>query len=83
VTFLVVPAQRVEVRLGLDGTPAHLRGGPLVGDLQPVAGWKAELDWWSNPVSRQYWRVLLSNTLLCEIYQDLHENAWYVERIYD
>jgi hypothetical protein len=34
-------------------------------------------------VVREYWKALLNSTLLCEIYHDLREDKWFVERIYD
>ena len=82
-TFLVIPAQQVEVRLDNEGSPAYLRGGPLVGEVEPVSHWRAELDWWDHPVDRDYWKVLLSGRLLCELYQDRAEGTWFVERVYD
>ncbi len=83
-TFLVDPPRAAAVRVDPQGVPSHLDAHPLVGELQPVQRWLAEVDWWSRPVSREYWRVLLSGRLLCEIYRDLNQpNAWFVERIYD
>ena len=82
-TFLVIPPQPVEVRLGADARPAYLRGGPLVGELEAVAHWRAELDWWDRPVDRDYWKVLLEGRLLCELYHDRAEDAWFVERVFD
>jgi hypothetical protein len=81
--FQVDPPMAIEVRTGADGAPCHIRGEPLMGDVQPVQHWLAEVDWWSRPVSREYWRVLLRERLLCEIYRDRDQDAWFVERIYD
>jgi len=41
------------------------------------------VDWWSNPVSREYWRVILRDLLLCEVYRDLDQGSWFLERVYD
>ena len=81
--FQVDPPRPLDVRVDAEGTPRHISGEPLVGDVQPVQRWLAEVDWWSRPVAREYWRVLLRGRLLCEIYRDLQLGAWYVERIYD
>ena len=54
-----------------------------LGNLEDDLSWLAEVDWWSRPVARAYWRVLLRERLLCEIYQDLDRGGWFVERIYD
>ena len=82
-TFLVNPPMAIEVKTDADGVPRHLKREPLIGPVQPLHHWLAELDWWSRPVSREYWKVLLSGRLLCEIYRDLDRDAWFVERIYD
>ena len=82
-TFLIDPPMAIEIQTDGDGLPRHLRGEPLIGSVQPLQRWLADLDWWSRPVSREYWKVLLRGRLLCEIYHDLERDRWYVERIYD
>jgi hypothetical protein len=82
-SFLVNPPRPALVRLDDRGEPCHLDAHPLVGRVRPVQRWLADVDWWSRPVAREYWRVVLRDRLLCEIYHDLHEDAWYVERVYD
>jgi len=83
VTYLVDPPRPIEVEVDDRDRPRHIRGDPLAGPVQPVQRWVVEVDWWSRPVSREYWRVLLLDRLLCEIYRDLDEGTWFVERIYD
>lgn len=84
-TYLVNPPKPIEVEIDERLRPRHIRGGPLVGPVEPVQRWIVEVDWWSRPVSREYWRVLLLDRLLCEIYRDLDGDGdtWFVERIYD
>ncbi len=82
-TYLVNPPKPVEIRTDPAGEPCYLRGDPLVGDLKAVQRWVVEMDWWSNPVSREYWRVILRGRLLCEIYRDLDRDGWFIERVYD
>ncbi len=77
------PAKRIEVRLDEGGAPCYLRGDPLVGDLRVVQSWIVDVDWWDKPVSREYWRVILREQLMCEIFRDLDRGGWFVERIYD
>jgi hypothetical protein len=83
VALLVHPPKPIEVRLDDAGVPCYLRSDPLVGDLRVVARRMIDLDWWGNPVWREYWRVILREQLLCEIFRDLDDEAWYVEYIYD
>ncbi len=82
-TYLVNPPRRIEVEVDERRRPRHIRGEPLVGAVQPVQSWMVDVDWWSRPVSREYWRVLLRDRLLCEIFRDRQQDAWFVERIYD
>ena len=82
-TFLVNPPREIEVWADADGTPQRIGTEPLAGAVRPVLRWVAEVDWWSRPVSREYWRVLLREQLLCEIYRDREQEAWFVERIFD
>lgn len=82
-TRLLRPPRPIEVETGDDGCPRHVRGDPLVGPVEAVQRWIADVDWWSQPVAREYWRVLLRGRLLCEIYRDRADGAWYLERVYD
>ncbi|MBJ7603639.1 MAG: hypothetical protein JF888_10685 [Candidatus Dormibacteraeota bacterium] len=82
-TFLIDPPRELEVRTDAAGYPRWLQADPLIGEVEPVQRWLAELDWWSRPVSREYWKVLLGGQLLCEIYRDLEAGGWFVERVYD
>jgi hypothetical protein len=81
-TRLLSPPTPVEVRLAPDGTPASISGA-FNGAIDPIVRWKVETKWWNDPVVREYWRGLLNNELLCELYHDLRCDRWFVERIYD
>lgn len=81
-TQLFNPALEVGVRLGPDGGPRVLHGR-LSGTLEPVGRWIAEVDWWRQPVAREYWKVIVDESLLCEVFHDLLLDAWFLERIYD
>jgi hypothetical protein len=83
VTYLVNPPRSIEVEVDARRQPTYIRGDPLSGPVQPVQRWLVEVDWWSQPVSREYWRVLLRDRLLCEIYRDLDGDGWFVERVFD
>jgi hypothetical protein len=81
-TRLISPPAVVEVTAAADGTPAFITGA-FSGSIDPIARWKVETGWWKEPVVREYWKALLNNNLLCELYHDLQANRWFVERIYD
>jgi hypothetical protein len=79
VTRLLQPAPEVAVELGPEGAPARLRGERL----HPQARWLVEQDWWERPVAREYWKVLLGDRVLVEVFHDLLLDRWFLERIYD
>ena len=81
-TRLLSPPALVEVTLSADGTPRFI-SGELSGSIDPIARWKVETEWWNQPVIREYWKALLNNSLLCELYHDLSSDEWFVERVYD
>ena len=82
-TRLCDPPLAIEVELDPAGAPARVSAGPLCGPLQPASRWIADADWWSRPIAREYWKAILNTDLLVELFHDLHEDAWYLERIYD
>ncbi|TMD14418.1 MAG: hypothetical protein E6I96_09425 [Chloroflexi bacterium] len=81
-TRLLSPSAAVDVELGPGGAPTSISGA-LSGSIDPIARWKVEASWWTRPVVREYWRVVLNNHLLCEMYHDLSSNDWFVERVFD
>ena len=81
-TQLFRPPLAVGVQLSAEGAPA-LVDGPFEGRLQPVLRWMAELDWWRQPIAREYWKVFLNEEVLCELFHDLYLDAWFLERIWD
>ena len=81
-TRLLAPAASIDVTLDHGGAPIAISGA-FTGSIDPIARWKVETRWWDRPVVREYWRALLNNNLLCELYHDLSRNEWFVERVYD
>lgn len=81
-TRRITPTAAVDVTLDHGGAPIAIAGA-FNGSIEPIARWKVEVSWWDRPVVREYWRVLLNNALLCELYQDLTRKEWFVEKIYD
>jgi hypothetical protein len=81
-TRLLTPPTAVDVSLGPGGAPTYISGA-YSGAIDPIARWKVETSWWKKPVIREYWRAVLNNSLLCELYRDMSTGEWFVERIYD
>jgi hypothetical protein len=45
--------------------------------------WRVQVDWWREPVWRDYFKVTTRTGLLVVIYVDLHSRKWYLQRLYD
>ena len=72
---------RVAVTLGGDGHPLSFElGGQNSTVLEIDDYWREERDWWSHPLRRDYFRVLLSDGSLRKLFQDLVDREWYLDR---
>ncbi len=83
-TQLLMPARRVRVFADDRGSPRALEtrdGTRLVTRI--CNRWRVDLDWWRQPVVREYWKVVLDDAVLCEVFQELRTQTWFLERIYD
>jgi hypothetical protein len=83
VTRLLDPPLAIEVEVDEAGRPRLLSGAPVTGPTRAVQRWIVEVDWWDQPVSREYWQVVVRRQLVYDIYRDLADGAWYLERVYD
>jgi len=81
-TRVISPPTAVDVTLDHGRAPIAISGA-LAGSLQPIARWKVETSWWDRPVVREYWKVVLNDSLLCELFRDAATGEWFVERVYD
>jgi hypothetical protein len=83
-TELLNPARPVRVRLDPEGIPTHLESAAGWQTISRILNrWRIECDWWRSPVSREYWRLLLTEDLALECYCERSTQEWFVERIYD
>jgi hypothetical protein len=78
-TRLFDPPAPVAVEIGPEGSPARIRDQPA----EALSRWLVELDWWRSPVAREYWRLIVDGSVLCEVFHDLLLDAWFLERVYD
>jgi len=57
----------------------HRQGRRLVVTaIQEV--WRIDDEWWREPISRRYYLLLLAQGIVCTIYHDLINDAWYEQR---
>lgn len=82
-TVLYDPPQPITGRRRPDGTPTYIRGEEIEGAVEVKGRWIAELDWWAEPVDREYWRLLVGGKVLVEVFRDRTTGQWFLERLYD
>lgn len=45
--------------------------------------WHDDRNWWEDqPIRRDYFRVVLADESLRNVFLDLHDHNWYVDRTY-
>ena len=45
--------------------------------------WRIKSDWWDEPLWRDYFKLTTDAGLLLIIFQDLVNEKWYLQRLYD
>ena len=45
--------------------------------------WRIDIDWWRTQKWRTYFRLITNTGLLVIIYQDLVNEKWFLQRLYD
>ena len=81
-TKVISPSVAIDVTLDHGRAPIAISGA-FNGSVEPIARWKVEGSWWNKQVAREYWKVLVNNHILCEIYFDVAAGQWFVDRVYD
>lgn len=73
--------QRLSVELDPQGEPVALRrNGRRLAVVAIQEVWRIDDEWWREPISRRYYRVLLEQGSICTIYHDLLHDSWYEQR---
>lgn len=78
----------LNVQTGGAGAPVAVQAGRAGKGRAPwhkvehvLEVWRVDEEWWRpRPVHRLYYRVLLDNGAVTDIYQDLVDGHWYGQR---
>lgn len=69
------------VRVEVDAAGAPLRIAPRRGAWRSVLSvrerWRIDDEWWRDPLSREYFQVVLQDGRVVELYRDEVRSAWY------
>jgi hypothetical protein len=72
---------KVKVKVNAMGLPSLVT---LAGQARGVVGiddhWREERTWWDKPLRRDYYRVILADGSLRNIFHDLIDGGWYLDR---
>lgn len=56
----------------------------LAGEQEPIFGidehWRVERHWWRIPIRRDYYRIILADGSLRNLFQDLTNGEWFIDR---
>jgi len=70
----------LRVREGGGGRPRllYLKGG--VRKVQQILDiWQVDDEWWRDPISRRYARLVLEDGRIVTVYRDLLTRRWYLQ----
>ena len=62
------------VAVGADGTPERVDDCPVEGLREE---WRIEEGWWSTPVRRRCFALVLGDGRLCTVYEDRRNQTWW------
>ena len=51
--------------------------------LRVARRWRIDVYWWRGRVWREYFKLVTGTRLLVEVFHDLIDGEWYVQRLYD
>ena len=71
----------LRVREGNGGRPhfLHLKGG-VRKVRQILEIWQVDDEWWRDPISRRYARLVLEDGRIVTVYRDLLSRRWYLQK---
>ena len=69
----------IDVETNESSTPAVVSLSGYRCEVETVLEtWRIDDEWWrKQPVSRTYWRVLLEDGRMMDVYHDLARRCWY------
>ncbi|MDX1396611.1 MAG: hypothetical protein R3195_19680 [Gemmatimonadota bacterium] len=62
------------------GSPARLRVKGRVRRVESILEtWRIDDEWWREPISREYFSILVEGGGHLTVYRDLVEGRWYLQ----
>lgn len=76
----------IQAEVADDGAPVRFFWQGQWHTVAAIANrWRVRSSWWSPEATthREYFKLTTTGGLLCALYRDLRDDAWYGVRIYD
>ena len=76
--------EELKVTFNVRGIPLTLaRNGEKQRITRVYRSWQQAEEWWGKEVTRYYFMVKTSKGLVCDIYRDMPDDIWYLNRIHE
>jgi hypothetical protein len=85
-TRLFAHPEPIQVIAGPDGVPQGIYWGGRWRTVEHVANrWRVTSSWWIQEAAaeREYVKLVTADGLVCTVYRDMTNDAWYMDRIND
>jgi hypothetical protein len=76
--------EELRVRANVRGMPLTLlRDGEKERVTKVYEQWRVTEEWWGKEITRSYFRVKTNKGLVYDIYRDMFNDCWYLNKVYD
>ena len=83
-TRLWVSGIAVKTTVTAAGEPASFVWNGHLHAVQGISNaWRVDMGWWRLRVWRDYYTLHTTSGLLVELYHDLVNDQWFLQRVYD
>lgn len=74
----------LQVLTDKQGQPLRFTWHGHTHQVQQIAQrWQVDTEWWQERIWRAYYAVTTTDGVLCVLYNDLTDGAWYLSKLYD
>lgn len=83
-TYLWAEGNPVEVETNPRGLPLRLLWCGQLHTVHRIASrWRVDEGWWLGRIWREYFKLTTDTGLLLTLFQDIENNEWFIQRLYD
>jgi hypothetical protein len=83
VSYLWSPPEAIEISLKAERLYAFKWKGRSHRVIHLAKDWRIDWGWWRLHIWRHYYKLVTDTGLLVLVYQDLADDSWYLQQVYD